>query len=204
MKNIKQKNKGFTLIEVLVAAFIFAGAAVTAASIFAISSNTQISTEISRNLVEDTRFSLEEISREIRLASDEIKFCSDSRCSQLVQTPGQGGIYYGDYIKTKSGSTEKIFGIIPGSNTFGVNTGGIWQPLMTENYTMSKKEGLSYYFSGIPTPNIPSQIPVTKQPYVSIEMTVEYKNPAKESEKVTETIQTTITSRAYKTTIFNY
>lgn len=62
------KKRGFSLIEVLIASMIFSLVMITATSIFLSSNRVQGKTQISRDLVKQTRFAIETMLRDIRMA----------------------------------------------------------------------------------------------------------------------------------------
>jgi len=61
-------NKGFTIIELLTAMSIFSIAIVTATSLFISAMRGQLNATAQQNLIENTRFVIEQMSRQIRMA----------------------------------------------------------------------------------------------------------------------------------------
>jgi len=72
-------NRGFTLIEILVATTVFSLALGAMSSLFVMSLQGQRSIFAQQNLVDNTRFALEQMSRQIRMARrDETGICTGS------------------------------------------------------------------------------------------------------------------------------
>lgn len=199
MKTFKHENKGFTLVEVLIATFIFATVTAISVGIFASSANTQIVTETQRTVVQDERFFLDQLSRDIRLAQCGFQFCSgpdENSC---------GGISEGSYIiiypsKDQDGKCvnvpSKMYGLNTASKNIEVIDAGASSFLFSSDYKIS-----NYVINGIDQPVFSGYFPSgtsERQPYVTIQFTVENRvTPAKEAEKINQTIITSITTRAY-------
>jgi len=186
----QQFERGFSLIEVLVASFIFAVVATISISIFTMSANVQTATGIKRTAAQDERFSLEEISRNIRLADGGFKFCS----SRTICT-GNSGNYLNLYQLDSSGNPVlfKTYGL-SGSNLVVVDSVGNEQSLFSSEFYVSESAG-SPIFSGY----YPSPVS-TQQPYVTILFTIDNiqnQKANKKSEEMIQTLRTSVTSRAY-------
>jgi len=191
----KEYQRGFTLVEILVATFIFSIVVVMAISIFGLSSNVQISTEMMRSAGQGSRYAVEQISRDIRMNGNNntISFCLsdfDSTCSTTT--------IESDYLKivsvTNSVITTKLYGLIPPDKTvLGIQTNGeSWNKLSPDGFKVTKIIGSQYLFSGKPTGFS------AVQPFVSIRFSLTNVGIVnKKSEEVTESIRTTVTSRNY-------
>jgi len=196
---MKQLNKGFTLVEVLIATFIFATVTAISVGIFASSANTQIVTETQRTVVQDERFMLDQLSRDIRLAQCGFQFCSgpsDNSC---------GGITEGNYIiiypsRDANGKCDspasKMYGLSADGNIEardGNNVGALFSVVYKISNYISEQGVIYPIFSGYYPSGASDQ-----QPYVTIQFNIENREePAKEAEKIKQTIITTVTSRAY-------
>ena len=66
IKNIKQNKTGFTLVEVLVAVSVFAILAILLSVIYVAFTKMQTRTQISQQVLNDSQFTLETMTREIR------------------------------------------------------------------------------------------------------------------------------------------
>lgn len=189
-------NKGFTLIEILLAAFIFTAVITSSVAIFSMTLNIQNSTKESRELVQEERLALEQISRDIRVSNGAFEFCSDQNCGTTQDTSS-------DILKIKSkndqGQTEeRIYYVDPSAGTLGykIGTTGTWQPLFSQRYKVTHADVGSNYFSGVS----PKLVLVSnQQPYVTIKFKISNQDSVKkESEKITQTLETSVTTRSYE------
>lgn len=193
-KNMIKNNlqSGFTLVEILVAAFIFGSVVTIAASIFGLSSNVQISTEIMRDTAQQGRFALEQITRDIRISDSGFSFCGsemDTDCNLLATKS--------NFIRIHNSNGDKIYGLsilnnILQEKTFDKvkDTWSDWQPLISSNFSIEAVD--ETIFSG----NLPS-VESIEQPSITIKFKIINNNVRKESEKSILMLETSVTSRAY-------
>jgi prepilin-type N-terminal cleavage/methylation domain-containing protein len=193
---IKQFNKGFTLIEILLAAFIFTAVITSSVAIFTMTLNVQSSTKESRELVQEERLALEQISRDIRISNGAFEFCSDQNCTAAQNPPS-------NFLKVKSindqGQTEeRIYYVDSSVGTLGYKIVGSetgWQPLFSERYQVTQMGNNLGFFTGVSPKQLLESV---QQPYVTISFTVSNAdNVKKESEKITQSVTTSVTARSY-------
>lgn len=193
----KKNKRGFTLIEILLAAFIFTAVVTSAVAIFTMTLNVQSSTRESRELVQEERLALEQISRDVRISNGAFEFCSDQNCTNIQNPPS-------DFLKVKSindqnQTEERIYYVDSSVGTLGykiVGSDAGWQPLFSERYKVTQMNNTSIF-----TGYSPSQLVDTtqiQQPYVTISFTVSNADSVKkESEKITQSITTSVTTTSY-------
>jgi prepilin-type N-terminal cleavage/methylation domain-containing protein len=190
MKKItyKKLNRGFTLVEILIAVFVFSIVVTTAAGIFTISANTQVETQIARTLAQDERFVLEKISRDIKNSENNIEFCNNSTCSSICDGDCQT-----DNLRIKVDGNDKIYSFNGDNLAVNIN-GGTFEDIVSSDFTLSHANGSTAMFSGYASATL------AKKPYVTIQFTIDNtsNNPEmKESEKISQTLKTTIVPRNY-------
>jgi len=179
-----KSNRGFTLVEILIAVFVFSIVVTTAAGIFTISANTQVETQNARTLAQNERFVLEKISRDIKNSENNIEFCNNSTCSSVCDGDCQT-----DYLRV---GNDKIYSLV-GDNIV-VNTDNQEVSLISDDFTISHANGSTAIFSGY------ASTALAKKPYVTIQFTIDNssnKPEMKESEKISQTLKTTIVPRNY-------
>ena len=195
MKTYKQRNKGFTLVEVLIAAFIFAVVSAISVGIFASSAGTQIVTEIHRTAVQDERFLIDQVSRDIRLAQCGYEFCGSPSACGGTRSEGDYLIIYPN--KNSDGTCDqsiwKMYGLNLADNTIEFrDENSNFSSLFSNAYKISSYNN-NYLFSGYYPSSASAQ-----QPYVTIQFNLENREkPAKEAENIKQTIITSVASRAY-------
>ena len=191
---INNNSRGFTLIEVLVASFIFATVMAIAMGIFALSSNIQVSSEIARNILSDERVAIEQISHDLRMADEGYVF-SNSNGEALASNSTSSNYIL---IKNKD-KPDKLYGFIPLTKKLGVKEGnGAWQPLVSSEFDVLSDTDTGNFNKGVLFAGIVPSSSNTVQPFVNIEFIID--NSAyigKASELVHQTIRTAVTTRAY-------
>jgi prepilin-type N-terminal cleavage/methylation domain-containing protein len=111
-------NKGFTLLEVIVATAIFSMAVSSISALFMVAVRTQRNVLAQQDLIDNTRYALEHMSRQIRMARrDESKKCV-----------GEAG-----YTFTAGGSSLKFVDYRGDCLTYDVEDGKIRLKLNKEN-----------------------------------------------------------------------
>lgn len=191
MKKINSQS-GFTLVEILIASFIFATVIVIAVGIFTITSNTQISSENMRNVAQNGTNILEVISRSVRMA-DTFQFCNNISGENGTDCVDPG--IQGNYLRLVSGNTVTIYAFYPTDKQLKQKSSSEndFQSLLN-NFVQIEQDENNPVFSGY----YPSQSS-TKQPEISIDFKISIKPEfvKKQSENVTQTIKTSIATRAY-------
>ncbi len=92
-----KKNYGFTILELTVSAGLLAALAVSAISIMIAVSKAQTSVERSQSAIDNIRFSLELITKEMRVGTDYASFsCSGFSGITFTTSAGDTRIYYLD------------------------------------------------------------------------------------------------------------
>lgn len=102
-------NKGFTLIEIIVAATIFSIVISAVSSLLVMSLRGQRNIFIQQNLVDNTRFALEQMSRQIRMAqSDETGVCTGT--AGAMYSSGGTSLSFIDYQNPGNCLTYELSG----------------------------------------------------------------------------------------------
>jgi len=114
-------NKGFTLLEILVAATLFAVAVGAISSLFVTSLRGQRNIIAQQNLVDNMRFALEHMARQIRMAQRDEGVCASVDDNAFYSTGGSSlsfKDFEGDCVtyRKESGSTK--IEVDSGSGTF--------------------------------------------------------------------------------------
>lgn len=211
MTNYKLKNlhsAGFTLIEVLIASMIFVMVVTVAIAAFGTSTGAQIQVDTARTVSESARFSIEEISRQVKLAASWEDFNhSFQPAFKIIPVGVKKELQIDQVQRNSSGEISKIIrrtyylddsdSIIKVKVKETTNLGKNWSgEIVSSLSSASQAKVTSLIFTG-QGPTFPTDT-VTAQPYVTIEMAVENPQGAiKLSEKANIKLRTTITSRDY-------
>ncbi|MDD3048181.1 MAG: PulJ/GspJ family protein [Minisyncoccales bacterium] len=78
-------NKGFTLIEALVAIAIFIGISTALAQIISVSIQNQVNVVATQNALTQASFAIDKIGKELRMAQDEAGNCFDEEGSYKIE-----------------------------------------------------------------------------------------------------------------------
>lgn len=203
----KRFARGFTLIEVLLAAFIFTVTIGAITVVFTSSSNMQTQNQVIRDTNQSVQYAIETISRDVKAAkstycsvsdvNDEVTSCSvinniKQEGFEILSdgTPVYSSSQPGNQLKVLTNEGEKVYSLV--DKTLKVKINSTVYSLTNTNEV--KITGLT--FTGVtPTDNL------AQQPYVTINVDVEsLENStagARKSEKATQALQTTITSNYY-------
>lgn len=206
------KNKGFTLIEILIALTIFSFMVLAISGIYIAFTKSQARTKTSQQLLNDSQYVLEIMAREIR--SSEILDYNPSgvggRCTELL------GSHYADCILllrpngsvvafaaedgSVSGYRELIYVVLDCNLDYSSCT---WDTDYASTVLISPNlndielspGGLSFNIS--PSTNPYDDIDSNQQPIVTIKLNTEYAS-TKRIEQIDYHLQTSVSSRIYK------
>lgn len=184
---IGSNKKGFTLMEITIAASIFAVVVLIAADMFKLIMDGQRNVLAAKNTQESMRYALEVISREIRMAQKDVG--GAGQCPNVAN----GKVY--DYNNNDHSLNFK--------NTYGECV--IYSQVNNSRFQIKRDDGINPASQGYITPDniIISNLQFTvndtspNQPKVTIEMDVEFKTD-KATDKSKMKLQTTISSRYYE------
>lgn len=176
------RKNGFTLIEVLIASFIFMTVAVIAIASFQGQVRVGSKTEIQRLVQNAARSSIETLSRSVKL-SDSFSISGNAPASCF-----QAGVTNGTTLTTVNQAATDVFTT--------VNRGAY--TAITANGTDITPPGVtitSFCVQGIP----PTE-GLSSQPFVTIEIVSQNVGgtSVRPSEQAQETVETTVTLRKYK------
>jgi len=171
-KNVKN-NQGFSLLEIIVAISLFSVIMLSAVSIFGISLNAQRNAVSAQNVQESLRYSLEAMSKEIRMAEK-----NDGSCSGLAS----GEVYSASgvelFFKNQSGECVRYY---LDSSRLMISRAGNSAVITPNDVTVN-----SLNFS----------VANDKQPRVTISINAQLKINSKAVKTIR--LQTTVSSRNYK------
>lgn len=221
----QSKTLGFTLIEVLLASFIFVLAMSSVVTIFTGASNMQSKTQVIRGTTQSARYALETISREINAAQSEYYTASDPKVSDpdtgnadllgKLKMPAfrmglTGNSDWGDvlFINTSSGWKEYYLDsdtlyVISGTAVFDYpagNTEGLFSftPSGSGQALTDPLEIKIDHDSGQDIfSGVSHKNDLTIQPYVTIKFQAIAQNASRVSEESVQTFQTTATPYSY-------
>lgn len=173
MKN-SLKNKGFTLIEVLVASSLFVVAIATAIGTFTLSTGIQTRNFALREGSQNARFIIEAMARDIRGADS---FYIDNVNDSLVLTKSNQDFSYS--LKT-IGNQGNIY------YSNGVEEVPL---LMSQDITID-----NFNIDGVDSTELVSS---QEQSYLDIEMKFTVTKGTRDRDKASQTVKTSISTRAY-------
>ena len=179
-KQAKNKQKGFTLIEVLISAAIFAMVITVSMVVFGANSNLQSRSDAIRTASESAKFIIEAIARDVRLSDSFIlssTSCDNStpkKCKSISITQGDNTINY-----IYDAAAKKIM--------YSDSKNTTQESLNTANVRVD-----SLVFSGVDTSDISENQPQLK---VSIDFTAVIGTKAVETQS--EHVETSISTRNY-------
>lgn len=171
-------QKGFTLIEILVAAAIFAMVVTVSMVTFGANSALQSRSDAVRAASENAKFIVEAIARDIRLADD----ASVSTSNNTITARQGNDIIIYSYSSPNIRYTEKISGVTTINNV----------PLNSSNISVD-----SLSFSNVAPAG-------STTPLIKISMKFTAKIGSKAVETQSETIETTVSTRNYPSFYKNY
>ena len=207
IKKIKNNKTGFTLVEVLVAVSIFAILAILLSVIYVAFTKMQTRTKISQQVLNDSQFVLETITREVRNNEifdydpydsgicgsilDDVNYVN---CLLLLREDGQ-------LIVFTTTTDESLIYITPTCNSdysdcdWALDDYESYTELLSLGVNNIKVEDLYFYIKPdeIPFPSITEN----KHPVVTIRMQTAY-DSTRSNEQISHLLQTTIASRIYK------
>lgn len=188
-KKIKQFNKGFTLIELMVALTIFLVVSLIAASIFLTAIKNQRQAFLTQNLQDNARYIIEAMGKEVRMSRIETFVAPNKAAEETneleittfnvdpVAYPNGMKVYY-RFRNDDDGKPVIERSEVDNNNYQPINSGQV------------KVEGKFYILKNIPVPPGPAG---DLQPRVTIRLLL---YPANASEPKVQ-VQNTITSRIY-------
>lgn len=187
---IRQANKqtfGFTLIEIMIAVFIFALLSTVVAGIYVAFSQSQTRSQASQKLLSETQFSLDSLAREIR--NGQIDY--SNVCANFGQTFGQ------DCLSLINSNGFPIVFLFDGTSSLKhyVHDGTTWQPggaILPVDGTVL--EQINFSIDPVTDPFLddgPNRIP-----FVTIEAKIKV-DTTRNIEKVTYNLQTSASSRVF-------
>lgn len=195
------KNKGFTLVEVLVSLFVFSLLSVAISSVYIAFSKAQTRTKVSQKLLNDMQYSMEMMAREIR-NNEIVDF--DPDCTELL------GDDYGSCIlfKKEDGSVSAFATSTDDSLyylnlTLNTEEGQIYYPSDNTSITKLLDEELNnaninlLKFDISPNTNPYEDESNNEHPRVTIGLDVDYVSD-REVEQINYFLQTTVSSRIYR------
>ncbi|MCL5795265.1 MAG: prepilin-type N-terminal cleavage/methylation domain-containing protein [Patescibacteria group bacterium] len=221
----RKKSAGFTLIEVLLASFIFVVTVGAITVLFITSSNVQTQTKTIRDLNQAGRYALEAISRDLKASASSYYSVSDPEVNGDHPTASVNDLKVPAFVLPPNTKTLSIrtdtqadgtnciqyfltnpdpvdnpsLGVLEVSSGTSSGIGSNWTCASlkaAQDVTDRTRASVkNITFSGVD----PSHAGITQQPYVKIVLNLEspYQNTGKTSEKAEQTLETTITSRSY-------
>jgi len=206
MKKIINNQKGLTLIELIVAVFIFSLLSTVIAGIYVSFSNAQARTKVSQSLLNDAQFALEGIAREIR--NSRVVYAQGTyNCSEIVLDVGPPPVIANSciYLQKEDGSYVGFGGstaadllayMIRDSETGGwsIHDFVFWGAYQ-QNIKLDDIQFIIHpNVDGGNQPFIEGGI--NQHPLVTIKLTVST-NATKDIEQITYNLQTTVSPRFY-------
>ena len=99
LKKKKEVEKGFTLVEMIIAIFIFSIVFGAASGLFVSAIKNQSRTLANQQLLDQTSYTIEYIGRAIRMAKKDIEgSCISAKLNYATTTSGEGGIKFKNYL----------------------------------------------------------------------------------------------------------
>lgn len=206
IRKTKQNNSGFTLVEVLVAVSIFALVAILLSVIYVAFTKMQTRTQISQQVLNDSQFTLEAITREIR--NSEIYEYDPYNSSTCVDVLGADYVNCllllkedGQMVAFTTTTDEALLYITPDCNSdysicdWALDDYGSYTELLSTDVNNIRVKDLFFYIN--PNENPFSSASVNKHPVVTIRLETIY-DALRSNEQVDHLLQTTIASRVYK------
>ena len=185
--------KGFTLVEILVAAGIFVVVIGITVATFTTSNCLQSQTVVLRETSQSGRYILETIARDIRLANDTV-----GRDGKRIPAFEVGGNSLTIHTKDEQGNdVGRIYEFyddpeIEGRQTIMVSEdkGSSYSDLISPNISISKVEGKDIF------EEIGGSDP-TQQNKLAINLQVNHLEEGRRAEQANQVLQTTVTTRSY-------
>ncbi len=206
IKNIKQNKTGFTLVEVLVAVSVFAILAILLSVIYVAFTKMQTRTQISQQVLNDSQFTLETMTREIR--NSEIYEYDPYNSSTCVDVLGAGYVNCllmvregGQMVAFTTTTDQKLLYITPTCNSdystcaWALDDYDSYTELLSRDVNNINVEDLYFYVN--PSENPFDSITTNLHPVVTIRLRSTYRSTSSR-EQVSHLLQTTIASRVYK------
>ena len=99
LKKKKEVEKGFTLVEMIIAIFIFSIVFGAASGLFVSAIKNQSRILANQQLLDQTSYTIEYIGRAIRMAKKDIEgSCISAKLNYATTTSGEGGIKFKNYL----------------------------------------------------------------------------------------------------------
>ena len=99
LKKKKEVEKGFTLVEMIIAIFIFSIVFGAASGLFVSAIKNQSRTLSNQQLLDQTSYTIEYMGRAIRMAKKDIEgSCISAKLNYATTTSGEGGIKFKNYL----------------------------------------------------------------------------------------------------------
>jgi len=207
LKTLTLTNQGFTLIEVLLASFIFAITIAAITIVFTSSSNTQTQNQVIRETNQSVQYAIEAISRDVKAAkstyysvSDVQELCKNTANPTQCENDNLGKIKQkgfeildaGNQLRVLTNEGEKVYSQTDDALVVTITKDGIIKTSLLTNLNEVVVKDLT--FKGVTPAN-----GLTQQPYVTINVSVEslQNENGRTSEKATQELETTITSNYY-------
>lgn len=188
--NAQISSRGFTLIEVLLAAFIFTVTVGAVTVVFTSSSNMQTKNQVIRETNQSVQYAIETISRDVKAAKSTYYSVSDV---QNDPTKTINGIKQPGFVISTDGG-ELTVNTQDGDKTYSLSSDGVLYVDSNPITNINEVKITSLTFEG--------KAPVDglrMQPYVTIKISVEsaQNQGGRTAEKATQELETTITSNYY-------
>lgn len=178
-----QENRGFTLIEILVATAIFIIAILVIGGIFVSITKAQRRSKIEQRVQAEARYALETMAREIQKGKIDYEAYGGTLSSNLVTT-----------LNLKRPNRDSVAFTMQ-DDTLKMTVGGVEQAVLSGNITM---QDLQFYITPREDPfafgaGIPDE-----QPRVTISFLIKDKDETKIEKQTEMKAQTTVSVRIYK------
>lgn len=198
--NLRQNKTGLTIIELLVAIFIFSILLTIIMGIYVAFSNSQNRTQISQRLLNDAQYALESMAREVR--NDKVYYDYVDCNTEINITNIEDCV-----ILEKSDGTIVAFGTEPDGGghieviTYFVKNGSTWSH-GGNVFDISQNDAVIDSVNFIISPTAPGVDPLTsdsanQNPLVTIELQIST-NSNQSYEQVTYNLQTSVSPRVYR------
>lgn len=199
INNLRKNKQGLTIIELLVAIFIFSILLTIIMGIYVAFSNSQNRTQIAQRLLNDAQYALESMAREVR--SDKVYYDYVDCDTEINITNITDCV-----ILQKADGTIVAFGVepdgggIPEVISYFVKNGSTWSNGGSV-FDISQNDAAIDSINFIISPTAPGTDPLTsdsanQNPLVTIELQIST-NASQSFEQVSYNLQTSVSPRVY-------